>query len=212
MANCPHCNIEIKTGFFATASLLSEGKIDVINEYSTEKRTGGCTKCSENDFDEAKSKLGAELLSVRQQLVDLIEFVPVVSLQSPFKWEYEVLGMVTGQSTTGTGFISEFTSSWTDLFGAQSGRYNSKLRAGEDLCFGQLRTQCLNMGGHAVIGTDIDYSEVGGMKGMLMVCMAGTAVKLSSLDVLGSEQRENIQKLYGLNDRLLELNELSRLI
>ena len=77
-----------------------------------------------------------------------------------------------------SGVVSEFTSSFTDLFGVQSGRFNKKLKAGEDICFAQLRKQALDLGGNAVIATDIDYSEVGGGKGMLMVCMGGTAIKL----------------------------------
>ena len=110
--------------------------------------------------------------------------------------------MVTGQSTTGTGVVSEFTSSFTDLFGAQSGRYNKKLKAGEEMCFAQLRKQAIDIGGNAVIATDIDYSEVGGDKGMLMVCMAGTAIKLRNLSVLGKERELKIGELNKFNDRL----------
>ena len=58
--------------------------------------------------------------------------------------------MVTGQTTTGTGVLTEFTSSFTDFFGVQSGRHNKKLKDGEDMCKVQLRTQTLNMGGNAV--------------------------------------------------------------
>lgn len=115
--------------------------------------------------------------------------------------------MVTGQSTTGTGVISEFTSSFTDFFGAQSGRYNQKLKAGENMCFNQLRLQTLDLSGNAVIATDIDYSEIGGGKGMLMVCMAGTAIQLTNVDILEIETAEIIEKLSYANRRIKELQK-----
>ena len=114
--------------------------------------------------------------------------------------------MVTGQSTTGTGVISEFTSSFSDLFGVQSGRFNKKLKAGENMCFALLRKQTIDIGGNAVIATDIDYSEVGGEKGMLMVCMGGTAIKLKNTEILGQERAQNIDEITKLNNRLKTLN------
>jgi len=117
------------------------------------------------------------------------------------KWNYKVLGMVTGQTTTGTGVLTEFTSSFTDFFGVQSGRHNKKLKDGEDMCKVQLRTQTLNMGGNAVVAADIDYSEVGA-GGMLMVCMTGTAINLENIDIIGKDKKEIIKKLNKANERL----------
>ena len=110
--------------------------------------------------------------------------------------------MVTGQSTTGTGVIAELTSSFSDLFGVQSGRFNKKLKGGEDICFAQLRKQTLDLDGNAVIATDIDYSEVGGDKGMFMVCMGGTAIKLKNTNILGQERANKIIELIQLNERI----------
>ena len=114
-----------------------------------------------------------------------------------------MVGMVTGQSITGTGIISEIASSFTDLFGMQSGKFGNKIKEGENICKAQLRLAAAHLGACAVIATDIDYSEVGGGKGMLMVCMSGTAIKLNNLDVLDSEAAkklsdlENISKTYN---------------
>jgi|SRR5690554_3775355 len=110
--------------------------------------------------------------------------------------------MVTGQSSTGTGFITEFTSTFTDLFGAQSGRHNTKLKAGEKMCFAQLRKSALDLGANAVIATDINYSEVGSGKGILMVCMSGTAVNLKNIDVMGNGKGDLLDKLLIANKRL----------
>ncbi|MBE5322140.1 heavy metal-binding domain-containing protein [Pedobacter sp. MR2016-19] len=40
------------------------------------------------------------------------------------------------------------------------------------------------LGGNGIIATDVDYAEVGGAKAMVMVCMAGTAVKIKNQDTV----------------------------
>ncbi|MCL4111631.1 UNVERIFIED_CONTAM: hypothetical protein GTU68_002047 [Idotea baltica] len=116
--------------------------------------------------------------------------------------------MVTGQSTTGTGVFSDFYSSITDLFGMQSNSYNKKLKGGEDLCYAQVRLQALKLGGNAVIATDLDYSEVGVEKGMLMVCMAGTAIKLRNTNVLGEKIKNNVEEITFCSERLSLFTQL----
>jgi hypothetical protein len=50
----------------------------------------------------------------------------------------------------------------------------------------------VELGGNAILATDIDYAEVGGGKGMLMVCMTGTAVLLENTAVMGAEIIEGL--------------------
>jgi uncharacterized protein YbjQ (UPF0145 family) len=140
--------------------------------------------------------------NLTNQMQKLITIMPVISIHTPLNWDYQVIGMVNGQSSTGTGVITEFTSSFTDFFGAQSGRHNEKLKAGEGMCFVQLRKQAMDLGANVLIATDIDYSEIDAGKGMLMVCMAGTAVKLNNVDVIGNGKSELFDKLQEANDRL----------
>jgi hypothetical protein len=139
ITNCPNCNTRLKDGLFGSITLISEGKTKMINEFGGGKSTGYCNKCSNEVYEQSFHKYKEELSSIRERIQKLIYNVPVVSIQSPYNWEYEVLGLVTGQSVTGTGVLSEFTSSFTDLFGMQSGRYNQKIKAGEILCAVQLR-------------------------------------------------------------------------
>lgn len=202
ITTCPNCNASLKSGLMSSNNLIDELKTALINEYTENKAKGYCYKCAKDLYNEAKKKFNTEKNNLSLYLKNKISVIPVVSAHSPLNWDYTVLGMVTGQSTTGTGVITEFTSSFTDLFGAQSNRHNQKLKAGEDLCFAQLRVQTLQMGGNAVIATDIDYSEVGSIKGMLMVCMAGTAIKLNNIEVLEEKKSEIIEKLIVANNRL----------
>jgi uncharacterized protein YbjQ (UPF0145 family) len=206
LIDCPNCGTKLKGGLLSSVSFLSSNKTNIINEYHQKKSQNYCNRCGNDLYGKYQSQLLNEHLEVSNKLQNLIHHIPVISTHSPLNWDYEILSMVTGQSTTGTGVISEFTSSFTDLFGVQSGRFNKKLKGGENICFAQLRKQALDLGGNAVIATDIDYSEVGGAKGMLMVCMGGTAIKLKNLTILGQERAETIEELGKLNDRIKILN------
>jgi hypothetical protein len=56
---------------------------------------------------------------------------------------------------------------------------NAKILEAESKCAKLLREKAAAIGANAIIGLDIDYNEVGGVKGILMVCMTGTAIKIS---------------------------------
>ncbi len=202
LKNCPNCQKEIKTGLMYSVTLISKEQTKVINEYKDTKLEAYCNECGSELYRHSRYRMLKDIDNLTAKLQELITAIPVISTHSPLNWDYNILDMVTGQSTTGTGVISEFTSSFTDLFGAQSKRHNQKLKAGEDMCFAQLRRQAMQLGGNAVIATDIDYSELGAGKGMIMVCMAGTAVKLNNLAILGEQRIKQIEELFKVDERL----------
>lgn len=209
LTNCPNFGLKLKEGLLSNVILLSDEKNKIINEYHDVESAAYCNKCGTDLYDKYEEKLLTERNQLNNKLQILLEAIPVISTHTPLNWDYEILSMVTGQSTTGTGVISEFSSSFTDLFGRQSGHLNKKLKSGEDLCFAQLRKQTLDIGGNAVIATDIDYSEVGGNKGILMVCMGGTAIKLNNVSILGQKREKSIFEIDKLNTRLNYLYSLS---
>ncbi len=53
------------------------------------------------------------------------------------------------------------------------------------MCLNILRKKAIELGANAIVAVDIDYAEVGGGKGMLMVCMAGTAIYVKNVEILG---------------------------
>jgi uncharacterized protein YbjQ (UPF0145 family) len=132
-----------------------------------------------------KDMLIEEKKSLESDLRKELRTVPILSLQSPLNWDYSVCGLVTAQSTSGTGALSDLTSTFTDFFGAQSKTYNEKIKRGEEMCKAILRREAVELGGNAVIAADIDYAEVGGGRAMLMICMTGTAVLLKNPEILG---------------------------
>lgn len=192
----------------SSIELLDKKKTATINEYHTNKSDGYCNKCGDELYVKYAEMARTEFNDLNGKVACLINAIPVISIHTPQGWDYDILKMVTGQSTTGTGVISEFTSSITDLLGKQSDAYNKKIREGENICYYQLRKQTIDIGGNAVIATDIDYSELGALKGMIMVCMAGTAINIKNPEVLGEKTQNMILELKELNYRILHLGRL----
>ncbi len=182
---CSNCGAEIKNGFLHPNSFLIESRVKGLNSLLGLTKESYCEKCFPN--------LNAHVKKIFNEydrfISDYIHLVPVLTTHTPFGWNYKPLGIVTGQSVTGTGVISEFTSGFTDFFGQQSGSFIRKIANGEKMCLAQLRIKTVQMGGHAVIATDIDYGELGSIKGMIMVCAAGTAVELNDISILGDKQK-----------------------
>lgn len=205
--HCPNCTSEIRTSFLGSVQLASEGMNLLIKDFGDGYSDNYCTACMLPFKNAALPKYLKEKESKLVVLNEFINLVPIVTIHNPLNWDYTVLGMVSAQIVSGTGVVAEIASTFTDFFGTQSGTYNKKLEDSENNCRNILRKKTLDMGGNAVIGTDIDYSEAGGMKGMLMVCMAGTAVNLKNIDVLGSVD-ENMTKLDEANKWLLKYKDL----
>jgi uncharacterized protein YbjQ (UPF0145 family) len=131
---------------------------------------------------------------VSKELDRHLPAVPLLSLHLPMGWDYEPITIVTAQSVTGTGLFSDVGSFFTDVFGLQSGMFREKLKDGEDICKKAIRLETLKLGGHGVLGIDVDYAEVGGTKAMLMVSMTGTAVRLKNLDILSPDSRDKLAR------------------
>ena len=195
ITECPCCKAKLQDGIFKQNTLISRRLVPLIKEYTEQQSDDFCMKCSVSLLEVAKLERQKEFAILNQNIENLIQDILVTSIQSPHGWDYKVLGMATGQSVTGTGVFSEFASSFTDFFGAQSGSYNDKISKGEDICMAQLKLKCIQAGGNAIVGVDVDYAEVGGGKGMLMVCMTGTIVKVLNEAVLGVGKAESITKI-----------------
>lgn len=202
---CPNCGEELTNALFRSNKLLHPAQVNLINEVKGLSASVYCGRCGNAHWREIMPVVQDRLATLSGRVQALIDNVPVVSLMAPLDWKYEVVQLVSGQSVTGTGVFSELSSSLTDLFGRQSGAFNSKIKEGERLCMAQLRMAALKAGANAVIGTDIDYSELGGGKGMIMVCMAGTAVNLKDLSVLPEEQRTNLGQLVQAHQQWLAM-------
>jgi len=207
-SSCPNCNTPIKSGLLSSVNILDQSKTDLINLFNENVAEAYCSKCGNQLYDYSKYQLSQRKKNLTSEVQRLLYSMPIVTTHTPQNWQYEALNIVSGQSTTGTGVISEFTSAFTDLVGAQSSRYNKKLKEGEILCLQQMKMQTLSLGGNAIIACDLDYNELGSSKGMIMVCAAGTAVKLENIEVL-KERKEDLLCLITMYSELINLEKYS---
>ena len=188
--------------------ILNQNQIDFIRTIHEDKKEAYCHDCGVKLVISYKAELSIQKEELKAAVSKLIINIPVVTLQNPKNWDYTVIDMVTAQSVSGTGLIAEIASSWTDSLGGQSDILSNKLNKGEEICKNKLRLKCTDIGANCVIATDIDYAEVGGVKGMLMVCMSGTAVVLNNIADMLPKQSENLKKLQSCMDELTRIKSI----
>lgn len=210
LTNCPNCDENLRGGWKSNR-LTTEKQTQYINFVFNKSQEIYCGKCSSNLLLEGPDIIYKERVKIFKYLELNISKIRIISAHFPYGWEYDSLSIVTGQSVTGTGFVSEFKSGFSDFFGGQSGSFNTKIAKGEQLCFSQLRSKALQLGANAIIGTDIDYGDVGEGKGMLLVCTAGTAIRIKNTEILG-EDSEIIDKMIKYSKRLIDLDKTSDLL
>ncbi len=87
------------------------------------------------------------------------------------------LGVVTGETIIGANFVKDIMASFTDFFGGRSTAYERALQDARTTALAELTSRAGAMNANAIIGVDFDYETIG--KGMLMVCVSGTAVVLT---------------------------------
>lgn len=92
----------------------------------------------------------------------------------------DYLGIVSGETVIGTGFLSEFSASISDLTGTEDNAFASKLSVARTSAIKQLIRKVVTMGGNAVIGIDFDYITFS--NNMIGVIANGTAVAIEKRD------------------------------
>lgn len=182
---CPNCNSPIKDNIFGTNKKLISTVVDVINAANGTNSSGYCNKCGDELFLTSLSKLRSDIRKLRYQLASSQQIMPIVTIHNPLGWEYEVLGVVTAQSVTGTGIFSEVSMSVSDLLGKESESMNNKIKDAENICLARLRQEATIMGGNAIVGLNLTYAEMGSLRGMIMICCTGTAVNVTNAAHIG---------------------------
>jgi uncharacterized protein YbjQ (UPF0145 family) len=85
-------------------------------------------------------------------------------------------GVVTGEAILGANIFKDLFAGIRDIVGGRSAAYERELRKAREIAFEEMRQSAIELGGNAVVGTDIDYETVGSNGSMLMVSVSGTAV------------------------------------
>ena len=90
----------------------------------------------------------------------------------------EYLGIVTGEAIVGANIFRDLLAGLRDIVGGRSGAYERELERARSMALREMEEKCLELGGNAVVGVDLDYEVVGASGSMLMVSASGTAVRI----------------------------------
>ena len=88
------------------------------------------------------------------------------------------LGLVAGEAVVGANAVRDMVANLRDLVGGRSSSYERLLARARDAALDQIEAEAADLGADAVIGLDIDYNSIGPQGHLMMVSVAGTAVRL----------------------------------
>lgn len=146
---------------------------------------GACLKCIE-------ANNAAEALRVRQEQKEKEEIARtaiseatsqiIITTETAHNLPVDRrLDIVSAEVVVGMHLFKDIASAFRDTFGGRSKTMQDGLREARKTALTELRMEALALGADAVVGIDLDYSEIsGGGKSMLFLVASGTAVTLKS--------------------------------
>ncbi len=95
----------------------------------------------------------------------------------------EVIEIISAECVYGMHIFRDLAAAITDVVGGRSRSVQKVLRDARQTCLEELRMEALKLEADAVVGVDLDYSELsGGGKSMLFLVASGTAVRTTPLE------------------------------
>jgi hypothetical protein len=125
---CPNCNKKLD-GFMATRHIVKKNITSLINEHSNESVEAYCSDCIMPFLTQYNESARLEKARLQEIIASNIKIIPIITAQSPIRWDYSILEMVSAQTVTGTGLLSEISSSWSDFMGSQSRSLQEKFKS-----------------------------------------------------------------------------------
>ena len=114
----------------------------------------------------------------------------------------DYLGICSGETALGTGFISSLGASIADLLGSDSSLYSGKLEEAKFIAMEKQKQKAIAMGANAIIGLDLDYEVFSA--DIIGVIANGTAVYLEPI----MEKDSKIVTINDCDDEELKLFKL----
>jgi len=132
-----------------------------------------------------KQQLDQEQVEKNTEIAKKIAAIPVVSidpLSSIPLGKYKIKGIVSSQVIKSTGFLFGISGMDGPLGSIGMDISNTKsTAAGEIEVMNLLRSRAHARGANAVIGVDLDFSDTGGFKSVL-ICAQGTAIFIEDIE------------------------------
>ncbi|HUV54267.1 MAG TPA: heavy metal-binding domain-containing protein [Candidatus Krumholzibacteriaceae bacterium] len=88
----------------------------------------------------------------------------------------KVFGVVTGLTPRTRGILGKFVAGFESMFGGEVTAFTSELEKARLDAIRRVRSKALNLGANAVVGLDLETSDLGLQLGVVVISATGTAV------------------------------------
>jgi uncharacterized protein YbjQ (UPF0145 family) len=133
-----------------------------------------CTVCGSELLQGAQfcSKCGAAVAP------DSSDFIITTTPTVPGYKIKKILGVVTGLTPRTRGVLGKFVAGVESMFGGEVRAFTSELEKARVEAIQRVRAKALEIGANAIVGLDLETSDVGLQLGIVMISATGTAVLL----------------------------------
>lgn len=107
------------------------------------------------------------------------------------------ISVISGSVVLGTGFLSEFSASVSDMLGEKSELFAEKIETAKRAAQEKLKNSACKVEADGIIGIDFDYITFSG--NMVGVAVTGTAVKLEKVSLaaeMNNKQEKSAEQCY----------------
>ena len=88
----------------------------------------------------------------------------------------KVFGVVTGLTPRTRGILGKFVAGFESMFGGEVTAFTSELEKARLEAIRRVRNKALSLGANAVVGLDLETSDLGLQLGVVVISATGTAV------------------------------------
>jgi len=130
-----------------------------------------CPKCGSEVVEGARfcPKCGASLIPATEFIVTTTPTVPGYEVK-------KVLGVVTGLTPRTRGVLGKFVAGIQSLVGGEVTAFTTELEKARAEAIERVKSKALALGANAIIGLDLETSDLGLQAGIVVISATGTAV------------------------------------
>jgi len=88
----------------------------------------------------------------------------------------KVFGVVTGRTPRTRGILGKFVAGFESMFGGEVTAFTSELEKARLDAIRRVRDKAVDLGANAVVGLDLETSDLGLQLGVVVISATGTAV------------------------------------
>jgi uncharacterized protein YbjQ (UPF0145 family) len=88
----------------------------------------------------------------------------------------KVMGVVTGLTPRTRGILGKFVAGFESMFGGEVTAFTSELEKARLDAIRRVRSKAMDLGANAVVGLDLETSDLGLQLGVVVISATGTAV------------------------------------